>query len=130
MDVYESTVLIPGASHCVICRFHSKEDTTASWQGTMYAGDNYNEAVKIYKNTCRLVDKSSVNIQGNTATGFTGKMESPDANIRFVSSSYKLRLKDPAYDKFYAEIELVNMNFDQWEVHLNLLQKKDDAEKD
>ena len=130
MDIYQSAVLIPGAKHCVIYRFHSKEDTTASWQCTMYEGDNYNEAVKIYKSTCRQVDKSNIKIQGNTSGGFAGKTEAPDANIRFVSSSFKLKIKDPAYDKFYAEVELVGINFDQWEVHLNLVSKKDDDEKE
>ena len=129
MDVYESAVSIPGAKHCVIYRFHSKEDTTASWQGTMYEGDNYNEAVKVYRNTCRSVDKSNIKLQGGASTGFAGKTELPDANLRFVSSSFKLKLKDPVYDKFYAEVELVNINFDQWEVHLNLLNKKDDEDK-
>jgi len=130
MDTYRSAVMVPGAKHCVIYRFHSKIDTTASWQAIMYEGDSYNEALKIYKNTCRLVDKSNIKLAGNVSAGFSGKMDQPDAGLRFVSSSYKLNSKDPAYDKFYAEVELVNINFDQWEVHLNLQNKKDDAEKE
>ena len=130
MDTYKSLVTVPAAKRCVIYRFHSKVDTTASWQAMMYEGDSYNEAVKIYKNTCRLVDKSNVKLTGGSSVSFSGKINEPDAGIRFVTSSYKLNSKDPAYEKFYAEVELVNINFDQWEVHLNLQSKKDDAEKD
>ncbi len=130
MDTYKSSVMVPGAKHCVIYRFHSTVDTTASWQGLMYEGDSYNDAIKIYKNTCKLVDKSQIKLTGTTAAGFSGKMENPDAGLRFVSSSYQLNSKDPAYNRFYAEVELVNINFDQWEVHLNLQHKKDDVDKD
>jgi len=130
MDVYKSLVTIPGATHCVIYRFHSKEDTTASWQGILYSGENYNEAVKAYKNTCRQISKSRIKTSDNSLSGFSGKMDEPDANVRFVSSSFKLNSKDPAYDKFYADVELVNLSFDQWEVHLNLQYKRDDDGND
>ena len=112
MDVFRSAVMLPDAKHCVIYRFHSKEDTAASWQALMYEGDNYNEAVKIYKNTCRLISKSNIKVQGSAAAGFSGKIDPPDASLHFVSSSFKLKFKDTPYDKFYAEVELVNINFD------------------
>ncbi|MEP7164444.1 MAG: hypothetical protein ABI741_07115 [Ferruginibacter sp.] len=129
MDVYSSTVVLPGAQHCVIYRFHSKNDTTASWQGIMYSGDNYKEALKIYKHNCRQVNRCKVNLDGNTAAVFTGKIDEPETDLRFVSSVFSLNTKDDAYGQFYAEVELVNINYDQWEVRLNLQNKKDDDEK-
>lgn len=129
MDIYSSTVVLPGAQHCIIYRFHSKTDTTASWQGIMYAGENYKEALRIYKNNCKSVNKCRVNLDGSAAAIFTGKIDEPDTNLRFVSSVFTLNTKDATYEQFYAEVELVNINFDQWEVHLNLQNKKNDEEK-
>lgn len=129
MDIYNSTVILPGAQHCIIYRFHSKTDTSASWQGLLYSGDNYKEALKIYKHNCKLVNKCRVNLDGGSAV-FTGKVEDPNNNLRFVSSVFSLNTTDAAYEHFFAEVEMVNLNFDEWEVRLNLQNKKDDdAEK-
>lgn len=130
MDVFKSLVQLPGAKHCTVFRFHSKIDTTASFQAIMYEGDNYKEAVKVYKNTCKLVDKTQVQLGGSIAADFKGKMEDPDDNLRFVTTGYTLDTKDPAYVTFYAEVEMLNINFDQWEVHVNLQQRKNDEEKE
>ena len=129
VDVYRSSVALPGAKQCVIYRFHSKTDTTASWQGIMYTGDSYKDALKQYKNTCRLVDKCRVKFADNTAASFTGKIDEPETELRFVSSLFTLNTKDAVYDHFYAEVEMVNLTFDQWEVRLNLQSKKEDTEK-
>jgi len=128
MDVYQSKVILPGAAHCVIYRFHSSVDTTASWQATLYEGDSYEEALKVYKNTFTLVKKSRLVWIDKSIVGFSGNMEAPDENLRFTISSLRLDINDPGYNKFVAEIELVN-SYDGWEVHLNLQNKKNDAEE-
>ena len=48
-DLYKSTVGLPGAVYCTIKRYHSKIDNSASWQCIAYAGEDYEEAVKVYK---------------------------------------------------------------------------------
>ncbi|RZM08510.1 MAG: hypothetical protein EOO88_50130, partial [Pedobacter sp.] len=60
-EIYRSTVIIPGASQAVIYRFHSKEDTTASFQAILYEGESFKEAVKIYKQTFRQVKGTKFN---------------------------------------------------------------------
>ena len=129
MDTYRSNVSMPGAKQALIYRFHSKVDTTASWQCLLYAGDNFREALKAYKNACRDVNRTKVILGDNAAATYKGKIEEPEEGLRFVSSIFILNTKDPPYEKFYAEVEIVNLNFDQWEVHLNLQSKKDDTEK-
>src|SRR5512141_152428 len=62
VDTYESKAAVPGTERSMLLRFHSVEDTTASWQAIMYAGDDYKEAAKIYKNTFRLVNKAHLTI--------------------------------------------------------------------
>lgn len=129
MDVYNSSVLLAGSAHCVIYRFSSKNDTSACWQGIMYNGENAKEALKIYKNTCKLVDKCRVILNSNENSIFKGKIEEPDTNLRFVSSIFRLNSKDAIYEHFCAEVELLNTGFEQWEVRINLQNKRDDTEK-
>ena len=127
-EVYRSKVKLPGAEHCIIYRFHSLEDTTASWQAIMYTGDNYKEAVKIYKNTFRLVKKSQMRWTDRSPISFSGELQEPDESVRFTVSKLKPRLIDMAYRDFYAEVELTG-TFDSWEVHLNLHNRRNDMEE-
>ena len=125
MEVFQSKVGLPGAAHCAIYRFHSKLDTTASWQAIMYDGGNYEEAVKVYKNTYRLVQKSRIKWIDKSIASFIGEMEKPDENVSFATSLLQLNVTDPRYRNFYANIELTS-SYNGWEVHLNLNAKKDD----
>lgn len=129
MDTYRSAIAFPGASKCLIMRFHSEIDTTASWQAIMYEGDNYIEAVRSYRSTCNQIEKSKLQLYNMPEAKFIGKMDQPDANVRFTNSIFKLKSKDEAYASFFAEVELINTNFDQWEVHVNLHNRKDDQDE-
>ncbi|CAN5442790.1 hypothetical protein BH11BAC3_BH11BAC3_28270 [soil metagenome] len=128
VDVFESSVKIPGAAHCIIQRYHSEEDTTASWQAIMYDGDSFDEAAKIYKNTYRLIKKSKIKYGTSINYSFTGSMEAPSEEIRFTVSPLRLNTSDKDYEHFYAEVEITS-NFPNWEVHLNMHSKKNDNEK-
>ncbi len=128
MEVYKSQVSLPGAAHCAIHRYHSKLDTTASWQAIMYDGDDYEEAIKVYKNTCRLVNKSRIKWIDRSIASFIGNMEKLDGNVPFANTMLQLNVSDPRYKNFYAEIEMASGS-NGWEVHLNLHDKKDDMEE-
>ena len=125
MEVYQSTISLPGAAHCTIYRFHSRLDTTASWQAIMYDGNDYEEAIKVYKNTCRLVNKSRIKWIDRSIVSFIGDTEKPDENVPFANTILQLDVSDPRYKNFYAEIEMASGD-NGWEVHLNLHAKKDD----
>lgn len=126
-DVYETHATLPGAVHSFVYRFHSAEDTTASWQAIMYSGDSFKEASKVYKNIFKLVNNSHFAID-NTVINFTGEMEEPTEDLRFTASPLKAISTNPAYRRFFAEVEMIN-SFSGWEVHLNLHNKKDDRDK-
>ena len=57
-DIFLSSLSIPGASRCVIYRFHSTEDTTASWQALLYTGEDFTEASNVYKNTFKQMKQT------------------------------------------------------------------------
>ena len=59
---------------------------------------------------------------------YKGKIEEPDANLRFASSVFRLNSKDALYEHFCAEVEILNTGFEQWDVRINLQNKRDDTE--
>jgi hypothetical protein len=128
MEVYRSAISLPGASHCVVYRFHSQLDTAASWQAVMYDGESFEEALKTYKNTYQQLTKSKIKWYDNRLASFKGVMEEPDENLRFTNTWLQLDVPDFLYKNFYAEIEMTN-SYSGWEVHLNLQTKKNDKDK-
>jgi hypothetical protein len=122
METYESLVCLPGSVNCKILRFHSLQDTTATWQAIVYNGEDYKEAVKAYENTFRLVKKSSLRWIDKSSVGFTGQLERPREELRFTTSTLVFTLDDYRYKDFQAEVEIQN-TFDGWQVTLNLSKK-------
>lgn len=127
MGVFNSKLGIPGSISCIIYRSNSYYDTTASWQAVMYRGKNYKEAVKIYKNTFRLVKKSRLRWLDKAGMDFTGELEEPSTDVGFAVSTLRPQFPEPVYIKFTADVELIN-SYDGWEVRLNLQNKRDDSE--
>lgn len=125
-DAYKSLITLPGSVSTIIFRFHSTKDTTASWQATMFKGESYTEALRAYKNTSRYLNKCRIAIPGNANAGFNGKLQEPDANLTFAVSSFTLNTDAEAYKDFLAEVEMINVNYGEWEVHLSMHNKKPD----
>jgi hypothetical protein len=126
-DIYKSTVVIPGASHAVIYRFHSKEDTSAGFQAILYDGESFKEASKIYKQTFRQVKNVKFNA-GMEKISFEGDMEDPTEDLRFTTSILRPNVTGGAYRNFMAEVELIN-SVEGWKVQLNLHSRKQDDER-
>src|SRR5690606_33740334 len=49
MENYSSLVNLPGAEECIVMRYHSSEDTTASWQALFSREDDFKKASARYK---------------------------------------------------------------------------------
>ena len=126
-DSYQSKVTLPGSSLCMIYRYHSTQDTSASWHAIMYKGEDYKEAVKSYKNTFRLVKKTKFMLNSKSIH-FEGAMDEPDESLRFTVSTLRTSSQVIGYDNFIAEVEMVN-SYDGWEVHLNIQKRKNDTER-
>ena len=126
-DIFVSGIGLPGASLCVIYRFHSKEDTTASWQARLYNGEDYAEAVRIYKSSFKQLKQTRFNA-GSTKLSFDGQMEPPAEELRFSSSILRPSERTNLYKNFTAEIEIVG-SATNWSVNLNLFSRKEDTER-
>ncbi len=127
VNTFVSAVCLPAATHCYIVRYTSEEDKTASWQALMYTGDNYNAAVRMYKNTFRDIKATLVAGIDKTPDAFTGKLETPDESLRFTVSALRLKTDDAAYNNFEVSVELTSTP-GGWEVNVNLYKKKPDTE--
>ncbi len=126
-DVYQSTIQLPGASRCVIYRFHSVEDTTASWQALLYSGDDFKEASKVYKTSFRQLKQAKFN-DGLSQHSLGGEMVPPTESLRFTTSVLRPAVEQGIYKNFIAEVEMIN-TMDGWIVQLNLHSRKDDDKR-
>ncbi|MBL0359120.1 MAG: hypothetical protein IPP72_20640 [Chitinophagaceae bacterium] len=128
-DTYQSKVCLPGALGCKVMRYHSVEDKSANWQAAVYAGDSFEEAVKMYKKIFGQIKKTSVKGIAAAGSGFDGKMDAVDENVGFAVSSLRLKTKDKRYINMVAEVEITS-GYTGWEVHLNVYTKKIVEEKE
>lgn len=126
-DVFQSKIGLPGAQGCMIKRYHSVLDNTASWQCTMYSGDSYEEAAAAYKKVFSQVKHARLKGIGSSAANFEGEMEKADENVRFAVSSLRMKTTDWHYANLVADVELTS-SYGGWEVHLNLYYKSRDTD--
>ncbi len=126
-DIFQSTIKLPGATQCVIYRFHSVEDTTASWQAILFSGEDFKEASRIYKNTFRQLKQARFK-EGMTQHSLKGEMVAPTESLRFTTSILRPSGETAIYKNFIAEIEMIN-TVDGWIVQLNLHSRKDDNKR-
>ncbi len=126
-DIFASTVGLPGASSCVIYRFHSRQDTTASWQAVLYEGEDFKDASKAYKNAIKHLKQTTFKV-GMQKISFDGDVISPSEDLRFTTSIFKPTESTDSYKNFIAEVEMLN-SMEGWIVRLNLHSRKQDTER-
>jgi hypothetical protein len=129
VDTYESAVKLPGATACVINKYHSVKDTTASWQCVLYQGEDYKEALKAYRTNFKMLNKSIIHLVDRSLVSFAGDLQEPTEDLRFTVSTLKLNMNDHRYDRFEAAVELLS-SYTGWQVNLNFYNKKPDQEID
>ena len=123
-DIYKANNSIPGALESFVIRYHSVDDTSASFQAVLYDGEDFKEAEKQYKDLFRMISKSRLKME-QFSTGFEGKMKTPSESSGFTISQLKATSQSATYLNFVAEIELINEMYN-WKVRLNLHNKKAD----
>lgn len=124
-DIYKSMIDLPGATECVIFRFHSKEDTTASWQAVLYEGEDFKDAVKAYRNCFRYLKQIKFKV-GITNYSLEGVLENPSEELRFTTTTLRPDTYSALYKNFMAELEILN-SMTGWTVRLNLHSRKNDS---
>ncbi|MHA4810732.1 hypothetical protein ACX0G9_21680 [Flavitalea flava] len=122
---YASTILLPNAASCIVTRYHSKRDTTASWQARMYSSDDFGKAALQYRALFGKLQGSYLLLADNTQVFLKGKFEPAREETPFTTSTLRLPAGDWRYADVKVELELVYLLAD-WAVNINIVSKKPD----
>lgn len=125
-EVYQSTVLLPGAESCTVTRYHSKEDITASWQAKMYSSEAYELAAKKYKELYGKIKSCYLKLKDGSSIFLKGKIEEPSEEKKFNVSSFRLHTTDLRFSELKVELELL-YRINEWVININVVNKKNDT---
>lgn len=124
---YSSMVVLPGAESCIVTRYHSADDTTASWQAKMITSDNFQEASKAYHDLFKKLQGCYLTLVDGSIIYLRGDWEPAKEEASFTTSTLRLMTGDWRYRDVKVELELVYQLAD-WAVHINIVTKKRDDE--
>jgi hypothetical protein len=124
---YASILQLPNAENCVITRFHSSRDTTASWQAKMFSSEEYGKAVRAYQDLFKKLQACYLRMPDGRMIFLQGKWEPAREEMRFTTSTLRLDTGDWRYQEMKVELELV-YELSDWVVHINVISKKPDDE--
>lgn len=124
---YASVVVLPGSAECTITRWHSVEDSTASWQAKMFAGDDFAAASGTYHALFRKLQRCYLRLVDGSIVYLNGDWEPAAEGAAFTTSTLRLSTGDWRYKEVKVEIELAYLMPD-WVVRINIVSKKRDDE--
>jgi hypothetical protein len=124
---YSSLIMLEGAANCTVTRWHSVDDTTASWQAQLFSGGDFNEASKQYHAIFRKLQSCYVKLVDGSVIYLNGDWEPAREGASFTTSTLRLLTGDWRYKEVKVELELAYQLAD-WAVRLNIVSKKRDDE--
>jgi hypothetical protein len=126
-DNYVSLVVVPGARNCMVTRYHSVEDTTASWQAKMFIGGDFGAASRRYQQLFQQLKVCYVRLPDSSIYYLDGAWQPAREGVTFTTSTLKLKTDDQRFRDVEVELELVYELAD-WAVNINIVTKKPDDE--
>lgn len=126
-ESYASVVVLPGSAECTITRWHSVDDSTASWQAKMFAGDDFDAASGAYQMLFRKLQRCYLRLVDGSIVYLNGDWEPAAEGASFTTSTLRLSTGDWRYKEVKVEIELAYLVPD-WVVRINIVSKKRDDE--
>jgi hypothetical protein len=126
-DSYVSLVAVPGAKNCIVMRYHSVEDTTASWQAKMFCSGDFGAASRTYQQLFQQLKVCYLRMPDGSIYYLEGTWEPAREGVTFTTSTLKLRTADQRFRDVEVELELVYQLAD-WAVNINIVTKKPDNE--
>ena len=125
-EKYASVVELPGARECVITRFHSIIDTTASWQAIMMVTDEFSEARRVYRSVCNRINHSRLVLADGSELFFKSEIEEADEDKRFITSYFYLPVGNTAFRNLKIEVEIIAL-LGEYRVQVNIHSKPADT---
>jgi hypothetical protein len=127
VENYVSMVALPESENCTITRYHSKVDTTVSWQARMLVTDDFGKADRSYKELYRKLQQCYIQLMDGTIVYLKGTWEPAKEEAAFTTSTLRLGVDDWRYREVKVELTLV-YELAQWGVSINIYSKKPDDE--
>jgi hypothetical protein len=127
LEQYASIVTLPGAIQCVVGRYHSELDTTASWQALMFSKDDFTAAAAEYKRLYHRLQQCKLRMVDGSVYYLDGDYEDAAESTDFVTSTLTIQTADERFRRFKVEVELLYQT-DAWVVNINMVSKKKDSE--
>ncbi len=119
IENYACTVELPGSEHCVITRYHSASDTTASWQAKMYTSDDFGKASAKYRALYNRLQSCYLLLADSSMVYLKGEWEPAREEIPFATSTLRLNTGDGHYAEMQVQLEMLYQESD-WEVNINI----------
>jgi hypothetical protein len=119
IENYSCTVELPGAEHCVITRYHSVSDTTASWQAKMYSNEDFEKASREYHNLYNKLRSCYLLLADSSMVFLKGEWEPAREEIPFATSTLRLSTGGDRYGELQVQLELLYQASD-WVVNINI----------
>jgi len=110
-----------------VTRYHSVEDTTASWQAKMYSGGDYDAAARKYAQLYQQLKTCYVRLPDGSIYYLEGTWAPAKEKITFTTSTLKVRTSDQRFRDVVVQLELVYQLAD-WAVNINIVTKRPDDE--
>jgi hypothetical protein len=127
IDSYVSTIEPPGAESCVITRYHSHSDSTASWQAKMYSGEDFDRASSAYHAIYKQLQSCYLLLPDSSMVFLKGQWEPAREDIAFTTSTLRLNTGDERYQEVQVDLELL-YQVSHWVVNINIVSKRPDDE--
>jgi hypothetical protein len=128
IENYASLVQLPGASECIVTRYHSEEDSTASWQAKMFHSEDFKAVSAQYRDLYRQLKNCYLRLVDGSLIYLDAEWEAPTEEKSFVMSSFRLITGDERYKEMKIDLEMV-YQFPEWTININVAGKKDDSLK-
>lgn len=124
-DNYASVLTLPDAQECIVTRWHSEKDTTASWQAKMFTSDDYGAAERQYRRLYQQLKTCHMTLGDSTMIPLEGNWAPASAGAAFTTSTLRLKTNDWRYQDVRIDLELV-YQLATWAVQINIVSKKPD----
>lgn len=126
MENYASLINLPGAEECVVARYHSAEDTTASWQAIVGREEDFKKASARYKALYKQVKACQLKLVDGSVVFIDGEWEPPREENKFTMSTLRLATGDRRYKEVKMDVEMI-YQFPEWVININIVSKKKDS---
>lgn len=126
-EQYRSLECLPGAESCIIGRYHSVRDTTASWQAVMAKTESFEEAAIEYRNLYRQLKSSPITMVDGSKFYLAGNYNQPTEEMDFTVTSLIFDYPDRRFRDFKVELEL-QYELHQWVIYINMVSRKKDED--